>query len=32
MNEELTRFENAFSKIIGQKLTNIVQDQECKEY
>ncbi len=32
MNEELKRFENSVSKVIGQKFTNITQDQECEEY
>lgn len=32
MKEVLIRFENSISKILGQKLTNITQDQECEEY
>jgi len=32
MNIYLTRFQNSLSQIIEQKLTNIIQDQECEEY
>jgi hypothetical protein len=32
MNRELKQFENSISKFIEQKLTNIIQDQECEEY
>ena len=32
MKEELKRFENTISTILGRKLTNITQDQECEEY
>lgn len=32
MNEELKRFENVISRIIGQKFTNITQGQECKGF
>ena len=32
MKEKLKRFENTISTILGRKLTNITQDQECEEY
>ncbi len=32
MKEELKRFENTISTILGRKLINITQDQECEEY
>jgi hypothetical protein len=32
MNKEFERFEYSASKLIGQNLTNIVQDEECEDY